>query len=308
MAGKENTLQEFGKYVSQSVLSQLGVSCYILADTYFISKGVGADGLTALNLAIPVFSVMNGCGFMLGIGSGTKYGIMKGTGNEKRGDVLFTSSLCVVTVLAVGVSLAAVNAFWGGSDSALSQLGSSGSEVRAIQERLKERGLFNDSVTGYYGEKTKAAVIKFQKQQGISQTGTAGPQTLRALGISIGSVPSATEQNINLLARIISAEARGEPYVGQVAVGAVILNRIEHPSFPDTLSGVIYQNGAFTAVVDGQFNEPVAASAYNAARDALNGWDPTNGCVYYYNPAKTSNAYMHAKPTVTVIGSHRFCM
>ncbi len=101
MAGKENTLQEFGKYVSQSVLSQLGVSCYILADTYFISKGVGADGLTALNLAIPVFSVMNGCGFMLGIGSGTKYGIMKGTGNEKRGDVLFTNSLCVVTVLAV---------------------------------------------------------------------------------------------------------------------------------------------------------------------------------------------------------------
>jgi len=101
MAGKENTLQEFGKYVLQSVLSQLGVSCYILADTYFISKGVGADGLTALNLAIPVFSVMNGCGFMLGIGSGTKYGIMKGTGNEKRGDVLFTSSLCVVTVLAV---------------------------------------------------------------------------------------------------------------------------------------------------------------------------------------------------------------
>ena len=101
MAGKENTLQEFGKYVSQSVLSQLGVSCYILADTYFISKGVGADGLTALNLAIPVFSVMNGCGFMLGIGSGTKYGIMKGTGNEKRGDVLFASSLCVVTVLAV---------------------------------------------------------------------------------------------------------------------------------------------------------------------------------------------------------------
>lgn len=101
MAGKENTLQEFGEYVSQSVLSQLGVSCYILADTYFISKGVGADGLTALNLAIPVFSVMNGCGFMLGIGSGTKYGIMKGTGNEKRGDVLFASSLCVVTVLAV---------------------------------------------------------------------------------------------------------------------------------------------------------------------------------------------------------------
>lgn len=211
-------------------------------------------------------------------------------------------------VTALMLSLAGISAASGKSDNVLSQMGSSGNEVKAIQERLKERGLFNDSVTGYYGEKTRQAVLKFQKQQGISQTGTAGPQTLRALGISIGSVPSATEQNINLLARIISAEARGEPYVGQVAVGAVILNRIEHPSFPDTLSGVIYQNGAFTAVVDGQFNEPVADSAYNAARDALNGWDPTGGCIYYYNPAKTSNAYMHSKPTVTVIGSHRFCL
>lgn len=211
-------------------------------------------------------------------------------------------------VTALMMSLAGISAASGRADNVLSQMGSSGNEVKAIQERLKERGLFNDSVTGYYGEKTRQAVLKFQKQQGISQTGTAGPQTLRALGISIGSVPSATEQNINLLARIISAEARGEPYVGQVAVGAVILNRIEHPSFPDTLSGVIYQNGAFTAVVDGQFNEPVADSAYNAARDALNGWDPTGGCIYYYNPAKTSNAYMHSKPTVTVIGSHRFCL
>lgn len=214
-----------------------------------------------------------------------------------------------VVVLSFLLLLASASAFIGtDSENVVSQLGSSGKEVTAIQERLKERGLFNDSVTGYYGEKTRQAVLRFQKQQGISQTGTAGPVTLRALGISIGAVPAATEQNINLLARIISAEARGEPYVGQVAVGAVILNRIEHPSFPDTLSGVIYENGAFTAIVDGQFNEPVADSAYNAARDALNGWDPTGGCVYYYNPAKTSNAYMHSRPTVTVIGSHRFCM
>ena len=213
----------------------------------------------------------------------------------------------VVTVLAVGVSLAAVNAFWGGSDSALSQLGSSGSEVRAIQERLKERGLFNDSVTGYYGEKTKAAVIKFQKQQGISQTGTAGPQTLRALGISIGSVPSATEQNINLLARIISAEARGEPYTGQVAVGAVILNRIEHPSFPDTLAGVIYQPGAFSCLNDGQFNEPVADSAKRAAQDAINGWDPSGGAIYYFNPKTATNKWIWSRPAITTIGNHRFC-
>ncbi|MDO5125681.1 MAG: spore cortex-lytic enzyme [Ruminococcus sp.] len=193
------------------------------------------------------------------------------------------------------------------SEPALSQLGSSGPEVTAIQERLKERGLFTVGVTGYYGEQTKKAVLRFQKQQGIQQTGVAGPATLKALGISIGSAPASTTANVNLLARIISAEARGEPYTGQVAVGAVILNRIQHPSFPDSLSGVIYQNGAFTAIVDGQFNQPVSDSAYKAAKDALNGWDPTGGCIYYYNPAKTSNAFMHSRPTIMVIGNHRFC-
>lgn len=190
---------------------------------------------------------------------------------------------------------------------ALSKYGSSGAEVRAIQQALKDRGLFNSSVTGYYGEITQAAVKKFQRQKGLTVDGIAGPATLRALGISIGQIPAATQANINLLARIISAESRGEPYTGQVAVGAVILNRIEHPSFPDTLSGVIYQNGAFTAIVDGQFNQPVSSSAYNAARDALNGWDPTGGAIYYYNPAKTSNAFMYSRPILTVIGSHRFC-
>ena len=189
----------------------------------------------------------------------------------------------------------------------LSRYGSSGTEVKAIQQALKDRGLFTAGITGYYGEQTQSAVRRFQKQQGLTVDGIAGPATLRALGVSVGSIPSSTEANINLLARIISAEARGEPYKGQVAVGAVILNRIEHPSFPDTLSGVIYQNGAFTAIVDGQFNEPVASSAYNVARDALNGWDPTGGAIYYYNPAKTSNKFMHSRPVITVIGSHRFC-
>lgn len=215
----------------------------------------------------------------------------------------FKISVIVLAFIIVLTSLTLIP----NSESAVSQVGSRGNEVRAIQERLKERGLFKDNVTGYYGEVTRKAVLAFQKQQGISQTGVAGPQTLKALGISVGSIPASTEANINLLARIISAEARGEPYVGQVAVGAVILNRIEHPSFPDSLSGVIYQDGAFTAIVDGQFNEPVSDSAYNAARDALNGWDPTSGCIYYYNPAKTSNAFMHSRPTITVIGSHRFC-
>lgn len=194
-----------------------------------------------------------------------------------------------------------------GDSLVLSKLGSQGKEVTAIQEALKDRGLFTGNVTGYYGTQTQSAVKRFQKIKGLTADGVAGPQTLSALGITIGSIPAATEANINLLAQIISAEARGEPYVGQVAVGAVILNRIEHPSFPSTLSGVIYQNGAFTAIVDGQFWEPIASSAYNAARDALNGWDPTGGAIYYYNPAKTSNRFMHSRPIITTIGEHRFC-
>ncbi|MBR1864806.1 MAG: spore cortex-lytic enzyme [Ruminococcus sp.] len=214
----------------------------------------------------------------------------------------------VTALLAVILGLALLSYLAPEHRETVSSVGSTGNEVRAIQERLKERGLFNANVTGYYGSITRNAVLAFQKQQGISQTGTAGPITLKALGISVGQIPAATQANIDLLARIISAEARGEPYAGQVAVGAVILNRIEHPSFPDTLAGVIYQDGAFTAIVDGQFNEPVSASAYNAARDALNGWDPTGGCIYYYNPKKTSNKFMWSRQTITVIGDHRFCI
>ena len=194
-----------------------------------------------------------------------------------------------------------------GESEPLSKLGSQGKEVTAIQEALRDRGLFSGEATGYYGTKTQTAVRRFQQQKGLAVDGIAGPQTLGALGISIGSVPQATESNINLLARIISAEARGEPYAGQVAVGAVVLNRVEHPSFPDTIEGVIYQNGAFSAINDGQFWEPIEASCYNAARDALNGWDPSGGAIYYYNPAKTSNAFITSRPVITQIGDHLFC-
>ena len=225
--------------------------------------------------------------------------------NNTRINNFFKSFIIVLTLFVLFFVISF--SFKDNAQVTLSQIGSSGPEVTAIQEKLKERGLFTVGVTGYYGQQTQKAVLKFQKQQGIKQTGVAGPQTLRALGISIGTIPAASTANVNLLARIISAEARGEPYTGQVAVGAVILNRIKHPSFPDTLSGVIYQNGAFTAIVDGQFNQPISDSAYKAAKDALNGWDPTNGCIYYYNPNKTSNSFMHSKPTVMVIGSHRFC-
>ena len=191
--------------------------------------------------------------------------------------------------------------------SALSQMGSRGEEVKAIQERLQERGLYNGDIDGVYGAQTKNAVKKFQKQQGLTQDGIAGPATLKKLGISIGSIPAATESNVYLLARIISAESRGEPYSGQVAVGAVVLNRVEHPSFPDTLAGVIYQDGAFTAIVDGQFDEPIAESAYQAARDALAGQDPSGGAIYYFNPDKTSNKWIRTRPVIKRIGAHLFC-
>ncbi|HIZ55463.1 MAG TPA: spore cortex-lytic enzyme [Firmicutes bacterium] len=189
----------------------------------------------------------------------------------------------------------------------LSRYGSRGNEVRAIQQELRDRSLYKGSVDGIYGTETQEAVKKFQKQQGLTADGIAGPATLSRLGISVGTAPSATTANVQLLARIISAEGRGETYTGQVAIGAVILNRIEHPSFPDTLSGVIYQPGAFTAITDGQFNEPIADSAYNAARDALNGWDPSGGAIYYYNPSKTSNQWIRQRPVIKTIGNHVFC-
>ncbi|MBR5089664.1 MAG: spore cortex-lytic enzyme [Ruminiclostridium sp.] len=215
----------------------------------------------------------------------------------------------MMMILAAIVLCAAV-ANASGTDETLpvySRTGSSGTEVEEIQRVLKERGLFNGEITGYYGEQTRQAVTRFQKQQGLNQTGIADENTLKRLGITIGVVPDATEANVNLLARMISAEGRGEPYIGQVAIGAVICNRIEHPSFPDTLAGVLYQNGAFSALYDGQFNEPVADSAYSAARDALAGWDPTGGAIYYYNPDKTSNKFIYSRPVITVIGDHRFC-
>ena len=190
----------------------------------------------------------------------------------------------------------------------LSKIGSQGEEVRQIQTKLTELGFFSDKIDGIYGEKTKAAVIRFQKQKGLTADGIAGTKTLAALGIGSSSGQGQySSGDIALLARTISAEARGEPYIGQVAVGAVILNRVEHPSFPNTLSGVIYQPGAFSALSDGQFDQPVADSAYRAARDAINGWDPSGGAIYYYNPDRSTNKWIFSRPVITVIGQHRFC-
>lgn len=204
-------------------------------------------------------------------------------------------------LLAIVMVLAAVPAC--NTAEALSRMGSSGSEVRQIQTRLRDWGYYKGAVDGVYGTKTRAAVILFQKKNGLTPDGVAGSATLAAIGISSGSSSS----NVNLLARLISAEARGEPYIGQVAVGAVVLNRVDHPSFPDTIAGVIYQKGAFTCVDDGQFNVAVSESAYRAARDALNGWDPVGGAIYYYNPKTASNTWIRSRPYITTIGRHVFC-
>ena len=187
--------------------------------------------------------------------------------------------------------------------------GASGATVSEIQKRLKAWGYYDGSVDGVYGSRTEAAVRWFQRRNGLSVDGQVGDQTLAALGIPSagGAKRGSYSGDVYLLARIISAEARGEPYAGQVAVGAVVLNRVRHPSFPDTISGVIYQTDAFTAVSDGQFNKPIAESAYRAAQDALNGSDPSGGALYYFNPATATSAWIWSRPLLVTIGNHRFC-
>ncbi|MBQ6816134.1 MAG: spore cortex-lytic enzyme [Clostridia bacterium] len=188
---------------------------------------------------------------------------------------------------------------------AVSMFGSRGDEVTAIQRKLSERGYYSAGIDGIFGTATKNAVVNFQKDNALTPDGIAGPNTLSALGID--SANSYNSADYQLLARLISAEARGESYMGQVAVGAVVLNRISHPSFPDTLAGVIYQKGAFSCIADGQFDEPVSDSAYSAARDALNGMDPSGGAIYYFNPNTATNSWIWSRPHIVTIGNHRFC-
>ncbi len=192
----------------------------------------------------------------------------------------------------------------------LSKVGSRGDEVRRIQNKLKSLGFFNGTVDGIYGTKTQSAVKRFQKSVGITADGIAGPKTLLYLGLgssSGGSTGGYSSSDVYLLAKVIAAEARGESYTGQVAVGAVVLNRVDSSSFPDTVSGVIYQAGAFSAVRDSNWSVSPDATSRKAAQDALNGWDPSGGALYYYNPAKTSNRWIRTRPVITTIGRHVFC-
>lgn len=196
------------------------------------------------------------------------------------------------------------------SSYALSKYGSRGEEVRQIQTKLKRWGYYSGNVDGIYGSQTLAAVKWFQSKNGLNVDGIAGPKTLAAMGItgtSNSTSSSTSNSDLNLLARLVYAEARGEPYTGQVAVAAVVLNRVKNSSFPNSVAGVIYQKGAFSVVDDGQINLTPNQTAYSAARDAINGWDPTYGAIYYFNPKTATNGWIWSRPVTVVIGNHRFC-
>lgn len=206
--------------------------------------------------------------------------------------------LCLATILSLMLTPAL----------AAYRQGSQGEEVRVIQTKLKRWGYYTGGVDGIYGSETAEAVRYFQRQNGLTADGICGSRTLAALGMSSDSTGTAgRDDDFTLLCRMISAEARGEPYTGQVAVGAVILNRVRHPSFPNTVAEVLFQPGAFSPVSDGQFYQVrITDSARRAAQDALNGWDPTGGAIYFYNPDKSTSQWIFSRETVLTIGEHVF--
>ncbi len=226
-------------------------------------------------------------------------------------------SLIALMVLCMGlcIGMTTSNKNSQSAYAAVYQQGSSGTTVKTIQRKLKNWGYYNGEVDGIFGSQTKKAVRYFQSKNGLTVDGIVGNKTLKALGISTTSTnnngsssSSYSDADINLLARLIYGEARGESYVGQVAVGAVVMNRIKSASFPNTMSGVIYQRYAFTAVDDGQINLTPNATARKAAQDAMNGWDPTYGALYYYNPVTATSSWIFSRQTTVTIGRHVFAI
>lgn len=230
---------------------------------------------------------------------------------KKRKEKRYKKAISIISILLIIFII--YNIFFTNNNIlALSKYGSRGAEVTKIQTKLKRWGYYKGNIDGIYGSQTLEAVKYFQRKNGLKVDGIAGKQTLEAMGIfnsagNSNSSSSTSNSDLNLLARAVYAEARGEPYAGQVAVAAVVLNRVKSSSFPNTISGVIYQPGAFTAVSDGQINLSPNQTAYNAARDALNGWDPCYGAIYYFNPNTATNAWIWSRPHVITIGKHRFC-
>ncbi len=225
--------------------------------------------------------------------------------NVKKGITLF--SLLLVLTLAVSLGFAPM------VQAAVLKQGSTGSLVKTVQQKLKNWGYYTGTVDGIYGSKTVAAVKYFQRTNGLTADGIVGSKTAAALGITLSgststsSTSSTSNSNLYLLSCCVYGEARGESYTGKVAIAAVVLNRVKSSSFPNTISGVIYQTGAFTCVSDGQINMGTNDECTRAAQDALNGWDPTYGSIYYYNPKTATNAWIRSRPVVVTIGNHIFC-
>jgi N-acetylmuramoyl-L-alanine amidase len=196
-------------------------------------------------------------------------------------------------------------------------VGSRNDAVTELQKRLKQWGYYRGTVDGIYGTMTRNAVMDFQSRNGLTPDGVVGQATANALGLNLNlaktggsnysSSQGSNDKDLYLLARAVYGEGRGEPYKGQVAIASVILNRIDNPNFPNSIAGVIYQPGAFDVVSDGQINLAPDSTAVKAARDAINGWDPTYGCIYYYNPATATSKWIWSRPIIVVIGNHNFC-
>ena len=229
--------------------------------------------------------------------------------NNKR--IIFIISTTITIMIMLVLATIYVNNKEKMTVETLSKYGSRGSEVTQIQTKLKRWGYYSGNVDGIYGTQTVNAVKYFQRKNGLTADGIAGPATLKAMGImsssSSSSSSSSYNSNLNLLARVIYGESRGEPYTGQVAVGAVVMNRVKSSSFPNIISGVVYQSGAFDAVKDGQINLTPDSTAKKAAQDALNGWDPSYGAIYYFNPSTATNKWIWSRPMTITIGKHRFC-
>ena len=209
-------------------------------------------------------------------------------GEKRKWQAASLAVVFVVNILLISLIQGAQAATW--------RQGSTGETVRTIQTKLQRWGYYDGEIDGIFGSATAEAVRYFQRKNGLAVDGVVGPATLKALGMSTGSGSSGS-----------TSQSGREPYSGQVAVGAVILNRVEHPSFPNTIAGVVYQPGAFTCMVDGQIDQPVAESAYRAAQEALNGADPSGGAIYYFNPSTATSSWIWSRPLIKVIGKHRFC-
>lgn len=197
------------------------------------------------------------------------------------------------------------------ADAAVLSWGSKGDQVRQIQQKLIQYGYLKGTADGVFGAKTYDAVVWFQRKNGLAADGVVGQKTAAALGLNLTSSVSAAAYNESetyLLGRLVHGEARGEPYVGKVAVAAVVLNRVRSPAFPNTIAGVIYQAGAFDAVADGQINLTPDEDSLRAARDALGGWDPSGGCLYYYNPVTSTNQWIWTRTVQLSIGKHNFAI